>query len=180
MLGSVNYNKYKKHTLFSLLLLALFVSLTYAWDAVWHGTDWIYSGQIIESKRIAENFEYLYNELEQLKVNSSTVNYVIDRSDVYNKDAVHYCPPDYPRLISCRVVDDQAPPVAPTVLAGYCDENGYCYAGGGAPAQYLRTNLGGENIYMETVINSSNIQGCWVYDPEHSHRPFRIEITCIQ
>ncbi len=34
--------------------------LVYAWNAVWHGTDWIKSGAVIDGKKIAENFEYLY------------------------------------------------------------------------------------------------------------------------
>ncbi len=38
----------------------LFVSsVVFAWNAVWHGTDWIQTGQPITSRETAENFEYL-------------------------------------------------------------------------------------------------------------------------
>ncbi len=44
------------------LSLMLVAGVVYAWNAVWHGTDWIQTGEIIKSKEIAENFEYLYQK----------------------------------------------------------------------------------------------------------------------
>ncbi len=48
--------------------LAVFVAgvvfasgLVYAWNAIWHGTDWIQSGAVIESKKLAESLQYLYD-----------------------------------------------------------------------------------------------------------------------
>ena len=46
------------------LLFAGFI--TYAWNAVWHGTDWVQSGRIITPREIAENFEYLYQRAGKL------------------------------------------------------------------------------------------------------------------
>ncbi len=48
---------------YSLTLLAgifLVITLTYAWDAVWNGTNWIQPGQVITSRYLGENFEFLY------------------------------------------------------------------------------------------------------------------------
>ncbi len=42
---------------------SLVAGITFAWNAVWHGTDWIDTGKVIPAKEIAENFEYLYNIL---------------------------------------------------------------------------------------------------------------------
>ncbi len=36
--------------------------LVYAWNAVWHGTDWIKSGAVIESKKLGESLQYLYEK----------------------------------------------------------------------------------------------------------------------
>ena len=53
-------------------LVSIFVGLlfagfiTFAWNAVWHGTDWVQSGRIITPREIAENFEYLYQRAGKL------------------------------------------------------------------------------------------------------------------
>lgn len=50
-----------KAIIFSLALgLTLAAGITFAWNAVWHGTGWIDSGEEISSQKVAENFEYLY------------------------------------------------------------------------------------------------------------------------
>ncbi len=53
--------KFKVYLTATLLAVALIAGGTYAWNAVWHGTDWIQAGKIVESENIAENFEYLYS-----------------------------------------------------------------------------------------------------------------------
>ncbi len=39
------------------------------WDAFWHGTSWIQAGKVVESERIAENFEYLKREVDDIRGN---------------------------------------------------------------------------------------------------------------
>ncbi len=72
----INLNKIKDVSFGLLLALLLFISIAvYAqqdetlqkWQAIWHGTDWIGSGETIRAREIAENFEYLYKELDQIK-----------------------------------------------------------------------------------------------------------------
>ncbi len=49
--------KYLPSLLIGLLLAA---GITFAWNAVWNGTNWIQSGYVVTSKEIGENFEFLY------------------------------------------------------------------------------------------------------------------------
>ncbi len=42
------------------------VSLSFAWNSVWHGTNWVQSGKIITSREIAENLEFLYQRAGKL------------------------------------------------------------------------------------------------------------------
>ncbi len=44
-----------------------FFGVVKAWNAVWHGTDWIKSGGSISAKKVAENFEYLKSEIDAIK-----------------------------------------------------------------------------------------------------------------
>ncbi len=37
------------------------------WDAFWHGTSWIQAGKVVESERIAENFEWLKQQVDDLQ-----------------------------------------------------------------------------------------------------------------
>ncbi len=37
------------------------------WNAFWHGTDWIDAGKIIRAKEIAENFEWLKQQVDDLQ-----------------------------------------------------------------------------------------------------------------
>ena len=61
-LNGFSFNKFNvKAIALSLSLgLALAAGITFAWNAVWHGTDWIQSGKVINAKAIAESLEYLY------------------------------------------------------------------------------------------------------------------------
>ena len=36
--------------------------LVYAWNAVWHGTDWIQPGVVVRSEPLAESLQYLYEK----------------------------------------------------------------------------------------------------------------------
>ncbi len=38
---------------------------SFAWQATWHGTDWIKTGAVIDAQKIAENFEFLYQRIPQ-------------------------------------------------------------------------------------------------------------------
>ncbi len=46
--------------------VALVAGSAFAWNAVWHGTDWIKNGGVIKAKEIAENFEYLYGKIKKI------------------------------------------------------------------------------------------------------------------
>ncbi len=66
-MGKRNYNEIKILSLSLLFGLTLAAGFSFAWNAVWHGTRWIQSGKIIGPREIAENFEYLKQELDNLK-----------------------------------------------------------------------------------------------------------------
>lgn len=100
------------------------------------------------------------------------------RSDVRVGDAIQYCPSNYPRLMSCSIVDDQAPQQDPT--AAPCATSGSCDASSTAsPSTRQRTDLGSELMYLETV-GYNNIHGCWAYDKAHAHAAYRIEFVCCK
>jgi len=101
------------------------------------------------------------------------------RSGILHKDAVTYCPAAYPKLFSCSTVDDAAPSTSPTDLSSYCNSDSpTCLANNSAPLNFQRTGLGGDHIYLETVINSAKQEGCWGYDSGHSHADYRMDIMC--
>ena len=82
--------KIKNFKNISLLLtigLALAAGLTFAWNAVWHGTDWIKNGTIIDAQKIAENFEYLKQRIEEIETGTTT------------SLSIH---PTWPDVIICR------------------------------------------------------------------------------
>ncbi len=41
--------------------LTLATGITFAWNAVWHGTDWIKPGGVISAQKIGESLEFLFN-----------------------------------------------------------------------------------------------------------------------
>ncbi len=51
------------------LAFLLASGLVFAWNAIWNGTSWINTGEIIPAKQIAENFEYLYLKSQLLPDN---------------------------------------------------------------------------------------------------------------
>ena len=44
------------------------------WQAHWWGTDWIQSGEIISARKVAENFEYLYNRIPNCPVGKKIIS----------------------------------------------------------------------------------------------------------
>jgi len=102
------------------------------------------------------------------------------RSQIISKDSVIYCPSDYPISYSCNIIDDEASVTPPTNLSGYCNSDGLCDASLSAPAEYERKNLGQSNAYLETVVNSSGVGGCWQYDYGHARAAYRLEIMCCK
>jgi len=59
--------KFKVYLTATLLAVALVAGGTYAWNAVWHGTNWVEPGKVISAREIAENFEYLKQEVDGLR-----------------------------------------------------------------------------------------------------------------
>ncbi len=61
--------KFKKNVSIKNIFLSLIIGLalatgtTFAWDAIWQGTNWIKTGAVISAQKIAENFEYLYSRV---------------------------------------------------------------------------------------------------------------------
>ena len=73
--------------------------LVYAWNAVWHGTDWVQSGKVINAKNLGESLQFLYEKIEDLNTrlnnigNSSTTNITIE--DMPSGTVVAGCIADY-------------------------------------------------------------------------------------
>ena len=57
------FNSFKGFVFGFILSVALVGGVVYAWNAIWHGTDWIQAGKVIESEKVAENFEWLYKRI---------------------------------------------------------------------------------------------------------------------
>ena len=60
--------------------LVFSAGLAFAWNAVWHGTNWIQSGQVIRAKEVGENMQYLYEQIEDLKGQINNLNTQINNS----------------------------------------------------------------------------------------------------
>jgi len=69
-----------KYTVAFLVGLVFASTAVYAWQAVWHGTDWIKSGEVIRAKEIGENMQYLYEQIEDLKGQINNLNTQINNS----------------------------------------------------------------------------------------------------
>jgi hypothetical protein len=113
----------------------------------------------------------------------------LKRTEVQTLDSVVFCDSDYPVMFSCNLIDNEAADASPTSLAGYCETDGFCSAcptnsgacsGRLAPEEFRRSNLGRDNTYLESVVNSAGVQGCWQYDYAHTRLPYRLEITCCK
>ncbi len=66
-------NKKQNYLLFSVLIFILLFNIAYSWRAVWHGTDWIGTGETISSMEVAENFEYLKKRIDELQSEIDTL-----------------------------------------------------------------------------------------------------------
>lgn len=96
------------------------------------------------------------------------------RSGSWTGDGVKWCNSTYPILLACHQIDDQAPSSVQTMTS--CTSDGPCSQFDAAA--YPRNNLGQNDIYLERVQKSGGIQGCAAYDYQHSHKPFKLDVTC--
>ena len=91
--GACSIKKYSTWIVSALLGLLLAGGLTYAGNAIWHGTDWVQTNKIVTPREIADNLEYLNQKiasLEQSTASSTTVNnmHVIDLKHSSTQDYV--------------------------------------------------------------------------------------------
>ena len=77
-LFSIKINSFVLSASLGLLFAA---GITFAWNAVWHGTDWMQPGNTINSKEMAENLEYLKrtvndlnNRINNIEQNNTSIN----------------------------------------------------------------------------------------------------------
>ncbi len=84
-----------------LLLVSIIVYAQQKWQAVWHGTDWIDSGETIRAREIAENFEYLLRKMNDLNQRVNNVASGQSFSDLYITNHVPIDWIDFPDIIVC-------------------------------------------------------------------------------
>ena len=89
-----------KFWVFSFFLgLALATGISFAWNAVWHGTNWIQSGKIITPREIAENMEYLKQQVDSLQTQinniSNSTSTSITVQDLPSGSVVAGCGPSF-------------------------------------------------------------------------------------
>ena len=92
-----------KYTVAFLVGLVFASTAVYAWQAVWHGTDWIQSGQVIRAKEIGENMQYLYEQIEDLKSQITNLQTTINNNATTTTSID--CPgryPGWPDVIRCE------------------------------------------------------------------------------
>ncbi|MCM2282242.1 MAG: hypothetical protein NDI61_10390 [Bdellovibrionaceae bacterium] len=117
-------------------------------------------------------------------VDSMTDMCVSKRSVSITKDSIAWCPSDYPRLFACNGIDDEAPDT-PYRYTTRCLTDGLCNTGpgGGTPIEERRTGAGGSYLHTERVKMQGpthKIEGCLVYDEDHLHTQFRIDLYCCR
>ena len=61
--------------------------LTFAWNAVWHGTSWIQSGRVITPRELAEYIEYLKQKLDALQIQVNSISSSTSSSTINNVPA---------------------------------------------------------------------------------------------
>jgi hypothetical protein len=80
------YIKYTLTAVIGVVLVAgMVTNVLSAWSAVWHGTDWIANGAVLDAQKIAENFEYL------LHLRSSVCTEHATGRVRYNNGVLEYC-----------------------------------------------------------------------------------------
>lgn len=76
---------HKTKTFVSIVALAaLFVGggIAYAWSAVWHSpSSWISEGSIIDSQKMGESLQYLYDQVTALTASIADLNDAVDGID---------------------------------------------------------------------------------------------------
>ncbi len=75
----------QKNIVVALTISFFIVGVSFAWNAVWHGTNWTISNKVISPQNLSENFQYLYERVPdpQLSTNNNCSNGDIL---VYNKN----------------------------------------------------------------------------------------------
>ena len=92
-----------KYTVAFLAGLIFASTAVYAWSAVWHGTDWIKSGEVIRAKEVGENMQYLYEQVEDLKSQITNLQTTINNNATTTTSID--CPsryPGWPDVIRCE------------------------------------------------------------------------------
>ncbi|MBT3866268.1 hypothetical protein HOF78_04190 [Candidatus Woesearchaeota archaeon] len=103
------------------------------------------------------------------------------RSATFGEDAVSWCNTDYPTLVHCSIIDNQAPNGGPTLIASAGSSSGQCQSEGLCSATNIRADLGDDTGYLEIVKkNDGIIQGCWQYDYGHARKDYQIELVCCK
>ncbi len=103
------------------------------------------------------------------------------RTDKYNKDAVGWCTSDYPVLMHCSLVDNEAPLATPTKISTAGSSSGICQSDGICKANDIRGDLATDDANLEVVVKDDGVtQGCWQYDRSHSRQKYRLEMVCCK
>ena len=104
------------------------------------------------------------------------------RSAAFRNDFVTWCPADFPDLYSCSQLDESGG--NRPMLFTRCTRDGTCQAKAGQNGiQYDRSGLGANGQYYERVQKRESgrlIDGCWMYDNNHSHTPHRADVMCCK
>ena len=109
------------------------------------------------------------------------VDCISKRTPVLSKDSVGWCNSDYPNVVHCSLVDDQAPNSGPTVLSSAGSSSGSCQNDGLCKADGIRTSLAEDAFYLELVVKDNGItQGCWQYDSGHSRQDYHLDLVCCR
>ena len=89
------FKKIKFWTFSFFLGLTLAAGVSFAWNAVWHGTDWVQSKKVVTPREIAENLEYLRQQINKLQVQvnnlSSSTNTNITIQDLPSGSVIAGC-----------------------------------------------------------------------------------------
>ncbi|MCM2282241.1 MAG: prepilin-type N-terminal cleavage/methylation domain-containing protein [Bdellovibrionaceae bacterium] len=117
-------------------------------------------------------------------VDSITDICVTKRSASTIKDSIAWCPDSNPLLFGCAGIDDSAPS-SPYEYTARCLTDGLCHTGssGGTPIPERRLGAGSQYLHAERVVKSGpthDIEGCLVYDHDHGHLAYRIDIYCCR
>ncbi len=114
--------------------------LVYAWNPVWHGTDWVQSGKVINAKSIGESLQYLYEQVESLKNELGAVSGNNTSNCIAQRVSGKYVPKCNDRCSTSKGIADLVDLI-------HSDPNG-----AGAPGIHLLNNLLSGNTYYVSNI----------------------------